>query len=223
MSAQAAVVADGFAEGRGDAFGSLAAVFARAADAIAILGSNRELRYTNLSFDSFLLGLDRGPGCRAGFPLEAPLFRPLRAAFASALAQGAENEDAVSRCEFCVSYHQTVLTYVAAIRAIGGSSGSRGPHGERLFLLVLREAQVLRRERVAALCQLYSLTRAETRVLARFADGEDLAGIAQLLGISIHTIRLHMKVLLDKTGCARQSELMRLLGNVVTGRIRLEI
>ena len=61
------------------------------------------------------------------------------------------------------------------------------------------------------LCQLYGFTPLEAEVASRMVKGMDAAGISDDLGITIHTVRGHLKRLFAKTGTHRQSELIRVL------------
>jgi len=61
------------------------------------------------------------------------------------------------------------------------------------------------------LCQLYGFTPVEAEVASRMVKGMDAAGISDDLGITIHTVRGHLKRLFAKTGTHRQSELIRVL------------
>jgi DNA-binding CsgD family transcriptional regulator len=57
----------------------------------------------------------------------------------------------------------------------------------------------------------FGLTRAESAVAAHLLHNESIAGIAELLGISPHTVRAHMKSIFAKTGTSRQSSLVSVL------------
>jgi len=57
----------------------------------------------------------------------------------------------------------------------------------------------------------YRLSPAEGRVLARLAAGLVPKEVASELQLSMATVRTHIRALFDKTGCRRQSELMRLV------------
>lgn len=54
----------------------------------------------------------------------------------------------------------------------------------------------------------YNLTRAEQGLLQRLLAGDELRTGARTLHISIHTARNHLKAILHKTGCRRQSQLL---------------
>lgn len=61
------------------------------------------------------------------------------------------------------------------------------------------------------LASLYDLTPAETRVAELLSQGFSPAAVAADLGITINTVRTHLKRIFEKTGIGRQSELVRLL------------
>ncbi|MEW1781052.1 helix-turn-helix transcriptional regulator [Arthrobacter sp. NPDC080086] len=61
------------------------------------------------------------------------------------------------------------------------------------------------------LASLFGLTNKECIVAARLAAGETLQEIAEREFLSLHTVRVHIRDILRKTGTHRQSELVRLL------------
>ncbi|MFC0129474.1 helix-turn-helix transcriptional regulator [Ralstonia solanacearum] len=61
------------------------------------------------------------------------------------------------------------------------------------------------------LASLFGLTNKECIVAARLAAGETLQEIADREFLSLHTVRVHIRDILRKTGTHRQSELVRLL------------
>ncbi|ANA35669.1 helix-turn-helix transcriptional regulator [Ralstonia mannitolilytica] len=61
------------------------------------------------------------------------------------------------------------------------------------------------------LASLFGLTNKECIVAARLAAGETLQEIAEHEFLSLHTVRVHIRDILRKTGTHRQSELVRLL------------
>jgi len=69
--------------------------------------------------------------------------------------------------------------------------------------------------------RIYGLTVTEAEVASRLARGMRLPEIGEDLGVSLHTIRGHLKQLFAKTGTHRQADLIRVL---LTGpaRFRLE-
>ncbi len=63
----------------------------------------------------------------------------------------------------------------------------------------------------AVLTSLFGLSRKESLVAIRLAAGETLNEIADHEFVSPHTVRVHIRDILRKTGTHRQSELVRLL------------
>jgi DNA-binding CsgD family transcriptional regulator len=64
---------------------------------------------------------------------------------------------------------------------------------------------------VSMLQQAFGLTGAEARVAKLLADGASLQQIASRLRVSVNTVRTHLARVFDKTGTARQAELVRLM------------
>jgi DNA-binding CsgD family transcriptional regulator len=64
---------------------------------------------------------------------------------------------------------------------------------------------------LVALQRLYGLTSMESRVAALLAKGSSVAEIADQLGNTAYTIRTHLRHIFDKTGTARQVDLVHLL------------
>jgi DNA-binding CsgD family transcriptional regulator len=58
---------------------------------------------------------------------------------------------------------------------------------------------------------LFGLTRAEASIAAELANGKSLYEIADLLEISRHTARNHLKRIFEKTGARRQADVVRLV------------
>lgn len=87
--------------------------------------------------------------------------------------------------------------------------GLAWPHA-RVLLLVDRPDADQSGRQLLMLARRHGLTPAEIRVLAELAQGTRPSEIATRLGVSIHTVRAHLRHLFDKTGCRRQSELVRL-------------
>jgi len=72
----------------------------------------------------------------------------------------------------------------------------------------------------AQLASLYGLTPMEAEVASRIVRGLPLRAISEDLGITIHTVRGHLKQLFAKTDTHRQPELVRVLLTGLAG-IRL--
>ncbi len=66
--------------------------------------------------------------------------------------------------------------------------------------------------------RLYKLTPAEARLAAHLAQGSRLEDAATDLGVSLNTVRTHLKRIFSKTGTDRQAELVRL---IISGPARI--
>ena len=61
---------------------------------------------------------------------------------------------------------------------------------------------------------LFDLTPAEARVARSLSAGETVEKIASMGGVSLNTVRTHVRGVLEKTGCRRQAEVVALLGGI---------
>ncbi len=61
---------------------------------------------------------------------------------------------------------------------------------------------------------LFDLTPAEARVARKLVSGDSIDEMADASGVSRNTIRTHVRCVLQKTGCNRQSEVVALLSGV---------
>ena len=86
------------------------------------------------------------------------------------------------------------------------------PLGRALLLLELPVPDDSQAAWVERLTQRFGLTVAEKRVLQGFIAGLTPSDLAERAGVSIHTVRTQLQAILQKTGCRRQVELMRLFG-----------
>jgi DNA-binding CsgD family transcriptional regulator/PAS domain-containing protein len=67
------------------------------------------------------------------------------------------------------------------------------------------------RPRAALMRALYGLTPAEARLADLLLEGLEVREAAERVGTTLETARFHLKRVLAKTGCRRQTELMRLM------------
>lgn len=63
----------------------------------------------------------------------------------------------------------------------------------------------------AALALQFRLTPAEARLTAALLNGEHADDYAVRTGLSPHTVKTQLKAVFAKTGCGRQSDLMRIV------------
>ena len=100
------------------------------------------------------------------------------------------------------------------IRPVSGAQEAR-PGRIPAVAVFLRDAAGSSQASATLIRQLYHLTPTETSVAMLLADGLSTEEVAQALGISLNTVRVHLRAVFAKTGVDRQSALVRLLLNSV--------
>ena len=83
-------------------------------------------------------------------------------------------------------------------------------------VLILTPITVPNAPSVELLQSLFDLTPAECRVARRLASGENIDAISAAARVSRNTVRTHLRSLMEKTGCNRQTEVVSLLARVPT-------
>lgn len=78
-------------------------------------------------------------------------------------------------------------------------------------LLFLSPGGATPASRAAVLASLYRLSPTETRVADLLLAGMEVRQISEALRLTLETTRFHVKRILSKTGCRRQSELLKLM------------
>lgn len=86
--------------------------------------------------------------------------------------------------------------------------------GARAGMILLVDPDTDREPARALLQQAFALTPAETRLAVGLVQGHDLQSIAHLHGVSIGTLRVHLKSIFSKTGTRRQAQLLSLLARM---------
>lgn len=85
-------------------------------------------------------------------------------------------------------------------------SGMRGAAA-----VIMQDPTERRAPPLEAFAALYSLTYAEQKVLEHIAEGEPPQETADVLGVSITTVKTHLQKIFAKTGTGRQADLIQLL------------
>lgn len=67
------------------------------------------------------------------------------------------------------------------------------------------------------LCTLFGLSVSSARVAEAYLRADTVKDAARELGISTNTVKSHLAVVYDRTGCSRQSQLLRLLMSLAQG------
>lgn len=91
--------------------------------------------------------------------------------------------------------------------SLGPTAGSR----DRLAAVLVSDPNNLPEPDPERLRALYQLTPAEADVAVQIAKGRRLHEVAETFGVSINTVRTHVRQLFLKTSTKRQAELVRLL------------
>lgn len=91
------------------------------------------------------------------------------------------------------------------------SDAMRSAWASPLALVLIGNSETRSVMDAGVLASLFGLTNKECIVAARLAAGETLQEIAEREFLSLHTVRVHIRDILRKTGTHRQSELVRLL------------
>lgn len=107
------------------------------------------------------------------------------------------------------SLKQPLLLLVSPVG--GANSGDDRVGGAAIFISDPEDAIEISPE---VLSHLYELTAAESRLLKGLCQGKRIETLGEELGITVNTVRHHLKQVFRKTGTQRQSELIKL---VLTG------
>jgi DNA-binding CsgD family transcriptional regulator len=83
-------------------------------------------------------------------------------------------------------------------------------HPRARYALIIEPGNRLDRSALASLGKLFKLTSAEQTVLLHLMQDATPEEIAAQLGISLHTVRSHIKSLREKTGVRRITELVHM-------------
>lgn len=85
-----------------------------------------------------------------------------------------------------------------------------GIHGQPLLMVRIAFREKPNSTMSATLAR-YGITPAEGRVLLGLTQGQTAAMISEQAGISLHTVRKQIAILMEKTGCSRQLDLVLLV------------
>jgi DNA-binding CsgD family transcriptional regulator len=130
----------------------------------------------------------------------------LRAAIASVRADGAGARSFPVRD---AEGSATMIAHVVPIRL-----SARDIFVRCTGVLVLTPVSLPNAPTVAIVQSLFDLTPAEARVARNLAEGKTVADIASSSGTSESTVRSHVRGVLEKTGCNRQTDVVALLAGL---------
>ena len=96
------------------------------------------------------------------------------------------------------------------------ASAARDP-ASSLTLLTFKHVPQSNLDLAGNAMQCFGLTTAQAKVAAELASGKTIKQIAFYSGVSVNTVRHHVKAIFAKTGTNRQVELVQVLGRMVQG------
>jgi DNA-binding CsgD family transcriptional regulator len=101
---------------------------------------------------------------------------------------------------------------LATILPLGPSSGrSFGEPSAATAAIFIQDPSILPRCPGDAFAKLYGLTGGELRIALTLMPGLTVQEAAQVLGISLETVKTHLKHIFQKTGTSRQVDLLALM------------
>jgi PAS domain-containing protein/DNA-binding CsgD family transcriptional regulator len=86
---------------------------------------------------------------------------------------------------------------------------AQAPTAEDMAIVMISDPNMPMKPSTTMLRQLHGLTYAEADILGRLTVGMRMGDIADDLGISVETVRTHLKAIFTKTGTSRQADLVR--------------
>jgi DNA-binding CsgD family transcriptional regulator len=102
--------------------------------------------------------------------------------------------------------------YVAHVLSLtGGTRRQAGAAYSAVAAVFVRKAEIELPHPVEALAKRHKLTAAEMRVLFAIVEIGGVSDVARILGISEATVKTHLQRVFDKTGAARQADLVKLV------------
>jgi DNA-binding CsgD family transcriptional regulator len=132
--------------------------------------------------------------------------RQLRAALTQAAADSAS--EPVRLALERPSHRPPLQLAFLPIRRLGTVVPGAGSAAVAIFLTVPSATPSIERQMVA---DAFRLTRRESEVAVRLAEGQDLASIAEALGIRVAAARQYLKRVFDKTGVHNRAALVALI------------
>jgi len=134
---------------------------------------------------------------------------PSRAAIERAIHELGQGETGIGGRGIGIPIRGNGEPFVAHVLPLQGQS-RRGVFPRAAAALFIAPATAPRRTPTDALSLIYDLTPAEARVFERLAAGNSQRDIAASLGIAPSTVKTHALHVFEKTGCRRQTDVVRL-------------
>lgn len=99
----------------------------------------------------------------------------------------------------------------AELKITGARAAATGATGDGRLVCLVVELRSPPMNIASQLQRRYKLTASEAALAAALADGRTLADIAEHKRVSINTLRVQLQAIFAKTGCHRQTDLVRLI------------
>lgn len=131
--------------------------------------------------------------------------------YTNALAT-AYNPQGKSPSSFPVSDQEDTAQFVAHLLPLRGASQDIFRHGYAILILLSLNTTPIPPTMIIR--SLFDLTHAEAQTARALVKGNTVQQIAALQGVSVNTIRTHLRKVMEKTGCIRQAELVSMLSNI---------
>ncbi|CAG2153799.1 helix-turn-helix transcriptional regulator [Cupriavidus plantarum] len=180
---------------------------------VMVLQADLRVRYANSWAESLVqadthLTLEHGVLRARTEPLQGVLVKMLQAAALGGRAGGRADAAAAGSWMHITSGGQPVPLIVVPLVS---RQPVEGPWQLPAAMLLMGNSESRSVLDAAVLTSLFGLSRKESIIAIRLAAGETLNEIAEREFLSPHTVRVHIRDTLRKTGTHRQSELVRLL------------
>jgi DNA-binding CsgD family transcriptional regulator/PAS domain-containing protein len=193
------------------AAGSVLDAFATWSDAVLIADGDGRILFVNAAAEQLLAAAPLAPrGSLTNSPLAPGQTLVAMIAAAVNCAGGKPFDEALPTSRILPINGRMLAVTVLPFRVHGLIAGTT----QAVALLTIRAPAP--ESGVPTLTRRYGLTAAEARLWGELLAGKALKTIAGESGVSVETLRIHLKHLFQKTGVHRQSELMR-LGLLDTG------
>jgi DNA-binding CsgD family transcriptional regulator len=101
--------------------------------------------------------------------------------------------------------------YSIQCAAVSAASGWTAGNEAVRYVVFVIDPSALQLPSVARLVEIFGLTRAQARVAREFSTGGSYKEVARRLGVSVETVRSHIKDIYPKTRVNRQADLVRLI------------
>jgi DNA-binding CsgD family transcriptional regulator len=133
-------------------------------------------------------------------------------ALCGSLLDGGSEDVAVGRKDACLPLRgRNGDEYVAHVLPLtAGKRRQAGAAYSVVAAVFVRKAEIELPHPVEALAKRYKLTPAEMRVLLAIVEIGGVPEVARMLGVSDATVKTHLQRIFDKTGAARQADLVKL-------------